>query len=131
MYYSLLSPKMIPFVLFPQASEPSMNFNISKMVCRKRLKMSNCRLWSIYWNSNKFNKAKTENERLVFSVLLYVILSTSTRTGQIIQNFLILLSNFWTAAIFIRGSQWGGGFYGYWLEFWLFYGYRLIFFSYG
>ena len=37
MYYSLLSHKMIPFVLFPQASEPSMNFNISKMVCRKRL----------------------------------------------------------------------------------------------
>ena len=30
-----------------------------------------------------------------------------------------------------RGSQWGGGIYGYRLEFWLFYGYRLIFFSYG
>ena len=28
-----------------------------------------------------------------------------------------------------RGSQWGGGFYGYWLKFWLFYGYRLIFFQ--
>ena len=25
------------------------------------------------------------------------------------------------------GSQWGGGFYGYRLKFWLFYGYRLIF----
>ena len=24
-----------------------------------------------------------------------------------------------------RGSQWGGGFYGYRLKFWLFYGYRL------
>ena len=31
----------------------------------------------------------------------------------------------------LRGSQWGGGFYGYRLKFWLFYGYRLIFFSYG
>ena len=31
----------------------------------------------------------------------------------------------------IRGSQWGGGFYGYRLKFWLFYGHRLIFFSYG
>ena len=31
----------------------------------------------------------------------------------------------------VRGSQWGGGFYGYRLKFWLFYGYRLIFFSYG
>ena len=31
----------------------------------------------------------------------------------------------------IRGSQWGGVFYGYRLQFWLFYGYRLIFFSYG
>ena len=30
-----------------------------------------------------------------------------------------------------RGSQWGGGFYGYRLNFWLFYGYRLSFFSYG
>ena len=30
-----------------------------------------------------------------------------------------------------RGSQWGGGFYGYRLKFWLFYGYWLIFFSYG
>ena len=29
-----------------------------------------------------------------------------------------------------RGSQWGGGIYGYRLKFWLFYGYRLIFFSY-
>ena len=28
-------------------------------------------------------------------------------------------------------SQWGGGFYGYLLKFWLFYGYRLIFFCYG
>ena len=27
-----------------------------------------------------------------------------------------------------RGSQWGGGFYGYRLKFWFFYGYRLIFF---
>ena len=33
MYYSLLSLKMISFVLFPQASEPSINFNISKLVC--------------------------------------------------------------------------------------------------
>ena len=32
---------------------------------------------------------------------------------------------------FIRGSQWGGGFYGYRLKVWLFYGYRLIIFSYG
>ena len=31
----------------------------------------------------------------------------------------------------MRGSQWGGGFYGYRLKFLLFYGYRLIFFSYG
>ena len=31
----------------------------------------------------------------------------------------------------MRGSQWGGGFYGYRLKFGLFYGYRLIFFSYG
>ena len=29
------------------------------------------------------------------------------------------------------GSQWGGGFYGYRLKFWLFYGYRLILISYG
>ena len=28
MYYSLLSLKMISFVLFPQASEPSMNFGL-------------------------------------------------------------------------------------------------------
>ena len=32
MYYSMLSLKMISFVLFPQASQPSMNFNISKLV---------------------------------------------------------------------------------------------------
>ena len=32
MYYSLLSLKMISFALFPQASQPSMNFNISKLV---------------------------------------------------------------------------------------------------
>ena len=34
-------------------------------------------------------------------------------------------------AAITRGSQWGGGFYGYRLRFWLFYGYRLIFSSYG
>ena len=32
MYYSLLTLKMISFVLFPQASQPRMNFNISKLV---------------------------------------------------------------------------------------------------
>ena len=31
----------------------------------------------------------------------------------------------------LRVSQWGGDFYDYRLKFWLFYGYRLIFFSYG
>ena len=30
-YYSLLSLKMISFVLFPQASQRSMNFNISEL----------------------------------------------------------------------------------------------------
>ena len=30
-----------------------------------------------------------------------------------------------------EGLNGGGGFYGYWLKFWLFYGYRLMFFSYG
>ena len=30
-----------------------------------------------------------------------------------------------------RGSQWGDGFYDYRLKFGLFYGYRLIFYSYG
>ena len=29
----------------------------------------------------------------------------------------------------VRGSQCGGGLYGYGLKFWLFYGYRLIFFQ--
>ena len=32
MYYSLLSLKMISLVLFLQASQPSMNFNISELV---------------------------------------------------------------------------------------------------
>ena len=32
MYYSLLSLKMISFVLLPQASQPSMNFNQSELV---------------------------------------------------------------------------------------------------
>ena len=36
-----------------------------------------------------------------------------------------------SAVYFNGGSQWGGGFYGYRLKFWLFYRYRLIFFSYG
>ena len=31
-YYSLLSPKMISFVLFPQASQTSMNFDISRLI---------------------------------------------------------------------------------------------------
>ena len=31
--------------------------------------------------------------------------------------------------ILLRGSQWGGGVYGYRLNIWLFYGYRLIFFQ--
>ena len=32
MYYSLLSLKIISFVLFLQASQPSINFNISELV---------------------------------------------------------------------------------------------------
>ena len=32
MYYSLISLKMISFVLFPQAWQPNMNFNISELV---------------------------------------------------------------------------------------------------
>ena len=32
MYYSLLSLRMISFVLFPKALQPSMNFNISELV---------------------------------------------------------------------------------------------------
>ena len=32
MYYSLLSLKIISFVAFPQASQPSMNLNVSKLV---------------------------------------------------------------------------------------------------
>ena len=32
MNYSTLNLEVISFVLFPQASEPSMNFNISKLV---------------------------------------------------------------------------------------------------
>ena len=32
MYHSLLSLKMISFILFPQASQPSMNLNISELV---------------------------------------------------------------------------------------------------
>ena len=32
MYYSSLSFNMISFVLFPQASQPSMNFNLSELV---------------------------------------------------------------------------------------------------
>ena len=32
MYYSLLNLKMISFVLFPQASKPSKNFDISELV---------------------------------------------------------------------------------------------------
>ena len=31
--------------------------------------------------------------------------------------------------VLIGGSQWGGGIYGYRLKFWLFYGYRVIFFQ--
>lgn len=56
---------------------------------------------SFYWisESTKLNKTQPESERLVFSFVLYVILSTSALTEQIIQNLLILISNFWTAAI--------------------------------
>ena len=32
MYYSLLSLEMISLVLFPQASQPSINFHISELV---------------------------------------------------------------------------------------------------
>ena len=51
-------------------------------------------MYKAFIEFDQIQQAKTESERLVFSVLLFVILSTSTRTGQIIQNFLTLLSNF-------------------------------------
>ena len=37
MYFSLLSLKVISFVLFPQASVPSLNFNTSKLLIGSKL----------------------------------------------------------------------------------------------
>ena len=48
----------------------------------------------------------------------------------IIPSCLLFLFNL-LGRIVSRGSQWGVGFYGYRLKFWLFNGYRLIFSSYG
>ena len=48
--------------------------------------------------------------------------------GSIFLNFLHLHVCMY---VILRGSQWGGSFYGYRLKFWLFYDYRLIFSSYG
>ena len=51
----------------------------------------------------------------------------SIHSTLIIKSFLLS----WSTLVFVvrlfsglRGSQWGGGFYGYRLKFWLFYGYR-------
>ena len=48
---------------------------------------------------------------------------------QIMIQIIPLSWSLWERACVSRGSQWGGGFYGYRLKFWLFYGYRLIVFS--
>ena len=57
--------------------------------------------------------------------------SSCQHTKMFGHPFLRALKNSVNVESFIRGSQWGGGLYGYRLKFWLFYGYRLIFFSYG
>ena len=57
MYYSLLSLKMISFVLFPQASEPTMDFHISKMVCSYWTAMQ----WLAYWITFKLNWTKLKH----------------------------------------------------------------------
>ena len=59
MYYLLLSLKMIYFPLFPQASQPSMNFNISELVyCLGTLTMAAV---SLFWNTNMAAVRSCEN----------------------------------------------------------------------
>ena len=66
----------------------------------------------IFTKFRDFNvKKTTEKRRLTWSNRATIV-CTYLRTTQAAQE---------------RGSQWGGGFYGYRLKFWLFYGYRLIF----
>ena len=54
------------------------------------------------------------------------------RSQEVAVDF-VDVNNQYSAFIFVigeisvRGSQWGGGFYGCRLKFWLFYGYGLIF----
>ena len=66
MYYLLLSLKMIYFPLFPQASQPSMNFNISELVyCLGTLMMAAVLL---FWNTNMAAVTSCENALQLFAV---------------------------------------------------------------
>ena len=58
--YSLLSLKMISFGLFPQASPPRMNFNISKLVYSAKRHATQLKTFKI---SNVDNQCKTMASR--------------------------------------------------------------------
>ena len=73
----------------------------------------------------------------IFVLFLIKKIKASNKNDEFLLLFTVLLALFFSplssrfSDTLLRGSQWGGGFYGYRLKFWLFYGYRLIFFSYG
>ena len=77
MYYLLLSLKTIYFLLFPQASQSSMNFNISELVyCLGTLTMAAV---SLFWNTNMAAVTSCENALYLFAVksaIYYVAIAT-------------------------------------------------------
>ena len=66
MYYLLLSLEMIYFPLFPQASQPSMNLNISQLVYR--LGTLTTAAVSLFWNTNMAAMTSCENALQLFAV---------------------------------------------------------------
>ena len=77
MYYLFLSLKTIYFLLLPQASQPSMNFNISELVyCLGTLTMAAV---SLFWNTNMAAVTSCENALYLFAVksaIYYVAIAT-------------------------------------------------------
>ena len=74
MFYSSLSLKMLSFVLFPQDSQPCMNFNITELVYRGTI-------------SFQSHQQLTYEERFVFSQYSDRFPFSGTKVSLLSENF--------------------------------------------
>ena len=84
-------------------------------------------IWKVLLKLNSKSYHVVKEKRIIYDAILKARHERNSKVFFFFSPCLVLMRR----ELARRGSQWGGGIYGYRLKFWLFYGYRLIFLSYG